>query len=116
MIATLEPLTGRGWSVRRDQSCTVVVLSGDWIARDAAVAGPDSVSRILDGAETDRIAFEADQLGHWDSALLAFLLALRQGARQRDIPLDDGGLPRAATRLLGSVSYTHLTLPTNREV
>jgi phospholipid/cholesterol/gamma-HCH transport system permease protein len=106
MTAAREPLTGRGWSVRQDQSGTTVVLRGDWIARDAAVAEADSARLILDGAGTGRIGFESDQLGRWDSALLAFLLVLRQGAGQRDITFDDGGLPRAAIRLLGLITET----------
>ena len=40
------------------------------------------------------------ELGRWDSALLIFVAALHQGARERHIEFDDKGLPGAATRLL----------------
>lgn len=99
-----EPLTGSGWSTRTDSSGTIVALTGDWIARDAAGAEPDSARQILDGAGDHRIAFESGQLGHWDSALLVFLLAVRQEAQERGIPFDDGGLPRSASRLLALVA------------
>ena len=98
-----EPLTGRGWSTRANSSATIVMLTGDWIARDAAGAEADAVPRIVDGAINHRIEFETDHLGHWDSALLVFLLAIRQAAQERGISFDDGGLPRAASGLLALV-------------
>jgi phospholipid/cholesterol/gamma-HCH transport system permease protein len=99
-----KPLTGRGWSAYTDSSGTTVVLTGDWIARDAASAESDAARRILDAAGNHRIAFESGKLGHWDSALLVFLLAVRQEAQERGIPFDGGGLPRAASRLLALVA------------
>ncbi len=98
-----EPLEDRGWSTRIDPAGTVVVLSGDWIARDGSVAGADAVSRILNGAGA-RISFASEQLGQWDSALLSFILEIRQRARTKNIQFDAGGLPGAASRLLALVA------------
>jgi phospholipid/cholesterol/gamma-HCH transport system permease protein len=82
----------------------VVTLTGDWIAREATGAEPDSARRILDGAGGRALAFDTARLGRWDSALLVFLSALRQGARQRAIPFDGNGLPQAASRLLALIA------------
>jgi phospholipid/cholesterol/gamma-HCH transport system permease protein len=101
-----EPLTGPGWTSRTDSSGTIVVLSGDWVARDATGAAPDAARGILEGAGHGRIAFDSDKLGHWDSALLVFLLALRQGAQEHGIAFGEEGLPRAACRLLALVAET----------
>jgi phospholipid/cholesterol/gamma-HCH transport system permease protein len=101
-----EPLTGRGWSALTDPSGTTVVLTGDWIARDAAGAEPDAAPRILEAAGDHRIAFESGGLGRWDSALLTFLLAVRQEAQTRGTPFDGEGLPQAASRLLALMPET----------
>jgi phospholipid/cholesterol/gamma-HCH transport system permease protein len=99
-----EPLTGRGWSARLDGSRMIVALAGDWIARDAAIAETDSARRILDSAGIQSVAFESGQLGHWDSALLTFVLAVRQETQQRGIAFDDAELPPAASRLLALIA------------
>ena len=58
-----EALAGRGWSIQADQGTTIVVLNGDWIAREATRDEPDAVKKILDDAGDHPIAFEAGQLG-----------------------------------------------------
>jgi ABC-type transporter Mla MlaB component len=99
-----DALTGRGWSVRADASRTVVALTGDWIAREAAAPEPDAVPRILEGAHGKAIAFDTADLGRWDSALLVFLSALRQEAEKRALPFDGTGLPQSASGLLALIA------------
>ncbi len=102
---TAEPLAERGWTVRIDDTRLTICLTGDWIARLGSGAEPGAVSEIVNAtnAEAGKISvvgFDADGLGRWDSALLVFVVALRQ-ALQGDSPkLDEAGLPPAACRLL----------------
>jgi phospholipid/cholesterol/gamma-HCH transport system permease protein len=99
-----EPLTGRGWSIQTDAPGMVVVLNGDWFAREMTGTEPESVRQILDNTATKAIAFDATGLGHWDSALLVFLSAVRRGAQKRGLRFDGGGLPKAASRLLALIA------------
>ncbi len=75
-----------------------IVLTGDWVARtdgvDLAAAG-----RILD-PKIRSLTFDAGGLGHWDSALIAFLLRLRDAAGRGGVAFDVGGLPGSARCLL----------------
>jgi len=90
---------GHGWTVAVEGDTARVVLTGDWVARtdgvDLAAARQILASRV--GALT----FDARGLGHWDSALIAFLLRLRDAAGDGGVAFDEGGLPQAARRLLG---------------
>lgn len=91
---------GRGWSTRTDGRVAVAILCGEWIARNGDGFDFGVAERILDVPDIRSIAFDTTALGKWDSALLVFVSALRQAARQRDIQFDDTGLPAAVPRLL----------------
>jgi phospholipid/cholesterol/gamma-HCH transport system permease protein len=97
----------RGWSVRPDPSGATIVLTGDWIAREAGEVEAASAPRVLEGARDVR--FDANGLGQWDSALLVFLLALRHEAQKLGIRFDTAGLPEAASRLLALTAETVAT-------
>ncbi len=101
-----EPATGRRWSIRPGADGTIVTLTGDWIAREATGAEPGAAQKILEAVKGRRLGFEATGLGHWDSALLVFLVAVRHEAAARDIAFDVAGLPPAASRLLALVGDT----------
>jgi phospholipid/cholesterol/gamma-HCH transport system permease protein len=93
---------GRGWSALAQSGATIVSLSGDWIGRDTGVE-PGAPARVL-AVGGQGLAFEAPTLGHWDSALLAFLSTLRSDARAAGKTFDDAGLPGPARLLLTLVS------------
>lgn len=93
---------GRGWAAKEDGSHTVVTLFGDWIARRDGVE-EGAAGRVL-ATGTSGLAFDSGGLGRWDSALIAFLSTLRDGARQGDVAFDEAGLPASARRLLALVS------------
>lgn len=102
---TAEPLTGRGWTARIDAVSLIIHLTGDWIARLDTGAEPGAVDRIVeamrsDGATIKTIAFDTTALKQWDSAILVFVLALRQALKGEGQTLDEAGLPPAARRLL----------------
>ncbi len=96
--AATTPSSGDGWAVRNDDTGTVLVLTGDWIAADGIrppPSGPDGHGGI---------AFEASGLGRWDSALLVFLLSVRAKASQSGVTFDPAGLPDAAKGLLALIA------------
>jgi phospholipid/cholesterol/gamma-HCH transport system permease protein len=89
---------GRGWRAIVEGSACRVILSGDWVARiDGVEAG--SATRIM-AAGARSLTFEAGALGHWDSALIAFLFDLRAAAVAGGVAFDETGLPKAAEKLL----------------
>jgi phospholipid/cholesterol/gamma-HCH transport system permease protein len=95
---------GRGWAAEVNGAQAAITLSGDWIAR-ATGLDADAAQRILaTGAHT--LTFNAATLGHWDSALIAFLLSLRDAARKGGATFDEAGLPAPARRLLALASGT----------
>jgi phospholipid/cholesterol/gamma-HCH transport system permease protein len=47
-----------------------------------------------------RVTFEAQTLSHWDSSVLAFLVAVSAICRERGIDMDRAGLPAGLRRLL----------------
>jgi phospholipid/cholesterol/gamma-HCH transport system permease protein len=95
-------IEGRGWSARGEGTETVIALSGDWIACTNGVEPGTSQSILAAGAKSLR--FEAERLGHWDSALVAFLSGLRDAAIHAGIAVDETALPASARRLLRLVA------------
>jgi phospholipid/cholesterol/gamma-HCH transport system permease protein len=102
-IAAISPLIGapegRGWNARVGGTTMVIALSGDWTARAHGVE-TDAPRRILK-AGARSLAFDADGLDRWDSALIAFLSTLRDAAKESGVTFDESGLPMPARRLLG---------------
>lgn len=97
-------LGGRGWAAKTDGTRALVTLSGDWTVQAIGVE-VDAPRRILKtGVQT--IAFNANTLGCWDSALIAFLSGLQDGARKGGLTFDEAGLPASARQLLALTSGT----------
>ncbi|MBV9247714.1 MAG: ABC transporter permease [Acetobacteraceae bacterium] len=87
-------------------------LIGDWIGRETGLRDSSAIRRVLPDANKARwLRFETSGLGRWDSALLAFVLALRAAVTKikdsgGQIELDESGLPEAARRLLALAAET----------
>jgi phospholipid/cholesterol/gamma-HCH transport system permease protein len=96
------PKKGAHWSARADGETTSITLKGDWIARTDGVVEGIGERNLGPGVRT--IRFDATGLGRWDSALIAFLLSIRDTAKQRDIAFETDGLPASAQRLLALVA------------
>jgi phospholipid/cholesterol/gamma-HCH transport system permease protein len=92
-------LKGSGWSARDQGSDLVVVLTGDWIARQTGIEAT-AAERLLAKKSAGTMSFDATQLGRWDSALIVFLWALRAKAAKCGVAFDQSGLPQPARRLL----------------
>nr|WP_220791520.1 ABC transporter permease [Gluconacetobacter tumulicola] len=94
--------TDRGqpeWSLQAGDNANVIVLSGDWIAQQGHVPAFPS-----DGLHQVRpnqpLTFSTDGLGRWDTGLIGFLWALKQGAAQAHLDMRAETLPDAARKLL----------------
>ncbi|KVA16971.1 hypothetical protein WI42_00340 [Burkholderia ubonensis] len=81
----------------------VLHLTGDWITCETGVRGASEVERILEAVSARTLRMDATDLGQWDSALIAFLMMLRDSAaegRAHPVQIDESGLPDPARRLL----------------
>jgi phospholipid/cholesterol/gamma-HCH transport system permease protein len=88
------------WRIERRGAAAELYLSGNWIARETGLRDHAAIERILaEAGPARRLGFATEELGRWDSALVAFVQVMRQAAQSR-IELDETGLPPAARRLL----------------
>ncbi len=110
-VQTAEPSAQlRGAGAHR-----VVVLTGDWIARQGNLPA-GSAADILDTTGIAGISFDATRLGNWDSALLAFVSELRRDAASRGISVEVAALPQSARRLLALIPEQRPAPPTPRRI
>ncbi len=108
---TSAQLAGHGWTARTDATRLTICMTGDWIARSGSGAEPGAVGQILESVNAEGgtiavVGFDAGALGHWDSALLVFVIALRHALQGNGPDLDESGLPPAARRLLALTADT----------
>jgi phospholipid/cholesterol/gamma-HCH transport system permease protein len=90
------------WTSDVEGATSLVALSGDWVARTDGIE--EGVAQRVLGPGVRIVQFNTVELGHWDSGLIAFLIALREAANKDGVTFDEGGLPRPARRLLALVS------------
>lgn len=99
--ASDEPMTLPLAELRTEAGTLVTIVSGDW---KLGRRSPDFRSLVADAradaGTTRRIAFDATDLGTWDSSLLVFLLQARDYADARQLELDRTALPERIRRLL----------------
>jgi phospholipid/cholesterol/gamma-HCH transport system permease protein len=82
-----------------DNDTLLVSLAGVWkIGNELPSA--DEVRKGLESTPARRMVFETRDLTDWDSALLTFLLKIREYAAQKQIQIMDEGLPQGARRLI----------------
>jgi phospholipid/cholesterol/gamma-HCH transport system permease protein len=87
------------WRESDAQSLTIEV-KGDWLLR-AGIPAVDVVLERLESAPApSSLRFDARQLGDWDTALLAALVAILRRAHALDVEVEAGGLPEPTQRLL----------------
>jgi len=88
-----------GWDLAQRGAEAVIVLSGDWLTRSQGPRAPE-LTHICRRAAIARIGFDVEQLGRWDTTLIAFLWEVRQAAAASGAVLDDSALPESARKLL----------------
>ena len=102
MDATTPETQPRGTlDVTRPTADTLCIrLSGQWTIH-AALPSPAEVQAQCEASpRVRRLSFEASDLADWDSALLTFLLKLKELCDQRQTEFDRTGLPQGVQRLL----------------
>ncbi|ACC72647.1 ABC transporter permease [Paraburkholderia phymatum] len=92
-----------GWNLERHESLAVLHLRGDWITCATGVRSAAEVHEIVKAVGACALRLETSNLGRWDSALIVFLMMLRESVRKggtRPFEIDESDLPHAAQRLL----------------
>lgn len=75
-------------------------LSGDWLL-GANLPGPEPVlERLSTTPKPAVIRFSAEHLGEWDTGLVKPLIAIARIAQEREIDVDDAGMPAGVKRLV----------------
>ncbi|MGD9764185.1 MAG: MlaE family ABC transporter permease [Candidatus Binatia bacterium] len=93
-------MTTADFSVARPtQGELLVRLSGAW-QMSGRLPDAAEIEHALASDGTRRIAFDATDLGAWDTGLLVFLSRIADTAAKRGIPMDRSGLPTGVQRLL----------------
>lgn len=85
---------------RPSENSLTLRLAGDWTI-GKVIPSPEEVQKQVDsGQPLQRITFETNELGDWDSVLITFLLKVFDQCSQRQIDVDRSGLPEGVRRLL----------------
>ena len=77
-----------------------VTFSGHWLLSRALPRVESVVERLSQDPRVSTVSFDTEALGDWDTGLVAALVAIRRGADQHGIALDDSGLPDGARQLM----------------
>src|SRR6267142_3134799 len=78
----------------------LIALSGSWRLQDEVPALTDVAQQIEATPHVQRLTFDTSDLTAWDSALVTFLLELMAFGAQRQMVVDQVGLPEGLRRLL----------------
>ena len=85
---------------RLSGSTLQVRLSGSWKLK-RGMPSPSAVTDALDAPpKSHRIAFDAADLGEWDSSLLSFVMRVVEVCKERGLDADLAGLPDGLKRLV----------------
>jgi len=96
--------------VARVDDDMVISLQGDWQLGTGVPSTARIRTDLSDPSSPRRMCFK-DDLGHWDSTLLTFLMNCQDLAAEKNIEFDSTGLPEGARRLL----ILARTVPPNKE-
>ena len=88
-------------SFQRGNDTTLLIrLSGVWRLRGGMTSDATVQQELERAPQPARVAFEAQNLTHWDSSILTFLTNVSELCRQHGIAVDRAGLPAGVRRLL----------------
>ena len=78
----------------------LIQIKGDWKMGNPLPSADEVERELRAGGRAQRIRFEASELRGWDSALLTFLIKIKEYCSRNQILLEPEGLPEGARRLL----------------
>lgn len=78
----------------------LVRLAGDWTIAEGIPSVEEVQKQADSGPPVQRIAFDTQDLGRWDSGLITFLIKLFEQSSQSQIDTNREGLPEGVRRLL----------------
>ncbi|MGE5442402.1 MAG: ABC transporter permease [Bacteroidota bacterium] len=101
---------------RPDERTLLVRLAGSWTVYGVLPTSAE-VERAMDASpRPQRVTFDAERLGRWDSGLLTFLLAVREAALAKKIGFDSAGLPEGVRSLIRLASAVPERAEARREI
>jgi len=85
---------------RPTEDTLLVRLAGDWTLKEELPAVEEVQKQTDSRPPVQRIAFDTQDLGRWDSGLITFLIKVFDQSSQSQIDTDREGLPEGVRRLL----------------
>jgi phospholipid/cholesterol/gamma-HCH transport system permease protein len=85
---------------RPTEDTLLVRLAGDWTIKEELPAVEEVQKQADSGSPLQRIAFDTQDLGRWDSGLITFLIKVFDQFSRRQIDTNREGLPEGVRRLL----------------
>ena len=85
---------------RPTEDTLLVRLAGDWTLKEELPSVEEVQKQSDSGPPVQRIAFDTQDLGRWDSGLITFLIKLFDQFSQSQIDTNREGLPEGVRRLL----------------
>ena len=86
--------------LQTEEGALKVRLAGDWLLACPVPSAQAVLEQLRSATLPSRVEFECADLGRWDTALPAALVAIRRAADAAGVPLVDERLPPGAQRLL----------------
>ena len=85
---------------RAESDVLLVRLAGRWALRNGLVSATSVETELQREPRPARIAFDARELGRWDSSIVVFLAGVSDACRALGVALDGAGLPTGVRNLL----------------
>jgi phospholipid/cholesterol/gamma-HCH transport system permease protein len=85
---------------RPTEDTLLVRLAGDWTIKEELPSVEEIQKQADSGPPLQRIAFDTQDLGRWDSGLITFLIKVFDQLSSRQIDTNREGLPDGVRRLL----------------
>ena len=89
---------------RPSDDSLLVRLAGTWTVEEGLPSAAEVARQVGSDPGIRRITFDTQDLTHWDSSLLTFLIRVKDQCSQSTAVVDEAGLPPGARRLLALAS------------
>jgi phospholipid/cholesterol/gamma-HCH transport system permease protein len=89
---------------RPSDDSLLVRLAGKWTVEEGLPSAAEVAQQVESDPGIRRVELDTQDLTHWDSSLLTFLLRVKDRCSQCNAVLEEEGLPQGARRLLALAS------------